>query len=60
MPTFVLTYRPPTGYQAGTPEGMAAWDAWFHAGDNRTTSGTSPGSGDVSGAGLARSCCDSV
>jgi hypothetical protein len=29
MPTFVLTYRPPTDYQAGIPEGMAAWDAWF-------------------------------
>ena len=23
MPTFVFTYRPPTDYQAGTPEGMA-------------------------------------
>ena len=31
MPTFVLTYRPPKDYQAGTPEGMAAWDAWFHS-----------------------------
>jgi len=29
MPTFVLTYRPSADYQAGTPEGMAAWDAWF-------------------------------
>src|SRR5690349_10683231 len=31
MPTFVFTYRPPTDYQAGTSEGMAAWDAWFRS-----------------------------
>jgi hypothetical protein len=31
MPTFVFTYRPPKDYQAGTPEGMATWDAWFHS-----------------------------
>jgi len=31
MPTFVLTYRPPKDYKAGTPEGMAAWTAWFES-----------------------------
>ena len=31
MPAFVLTYRPPTDYQAGTPGGMAPWDAWFQS-----------------------------
>jgi hypothetical protein len=29
MPTFVLTYRTPHGYQVGTPEGMDRWKAWF-------------------------------
>jgi hypothetical protein len=28
MPTFVLTYRNPTGY-APTPESTAAWMGWF-------------------------------
>jgi hypothetical protein len=31
MPTFVLTYRPPKDYQTATPEGMAAWTAWFQS-----------------------------
>jgi hypothetical protein len=29
MPTFVFTYRMPTGYVPGGPDTMAAWEAWF-------------------------------
>jgi hypothetical protein len=31
MPTFILMYRAPQGYQVGTPEGAAAWNAWFQS-----------------------------
>ena len=31
MPTFVFAYRAPQGYQLGTPEGMARWNAWFQS-----------------------------
>ena len=31
MPTFMFTYRSPKDYQAGTPEGIAAWTAWFQS-----------------------------
>ena len=31
MPVFILTYRPPIDYEVGTPDGMAAWTAWFES-----------------------------
>lgn len=31
MPTFAFTYQSPQDYQAGTPEGTAAWAAWFQS-----------------------------
>ena len=39
MPTFVLSYRNPTGYTR-TPESAAAWQAWFASmGDQLTDLG---------------------
>ena len=31
MPTFVFTYRMPTGYVPSGPETMAAWTVWFES-----------------------------
>ena len=29
MAEFIFTYRTPADYTVGTPEGTAAWEAWF-------------------------------
>jgi hypothetical protein len=29
MAEFIFTYRTPAGYTPGTPDGIAAWNAWF-------------------------------
>ena len=29
MAEFILTYRTPADYTLGTPDGIAAWNAWF-------------------------------
>jgi hypothetical protein len=30
MAEFIFTYRTPADYTLGTPDGVAAWKAWFH------------------------------
>ena len=29
MAEFIFTYRTPADYTLGTPDGVAAWNAWF-------------------------------
>lgn len=42
MPTFLLTYRVPPGYE-GTPEIREAWTAWFESmGDSVLDRGNPP------------------
>jgi YCII-related domain len=31
MAEFIFTYRTPAGYTPGTPDGIAAWTAWFQS-----------------------------
>jgi hypothetical protein len=31
MSTFLFSYRQPPTYRGGTPEGFAAWTAWFQS-----------------------------
>ena len=40
MPTFVLTYRAPDGYQVGNAENASKWNAWFQSmGDDLVDTG---------------------
>jgi hypothetical protein len=67
MPTFVLMYRAPQGYQADTPAGMAKWNAWFQSigpglvdigqpvGESATVGNCGDGSRPLAGYSLIRS-----
>jgi hypothetical protein len=60
MTEFIFTYRTPADYTVGTPDGIAAWTAWFQGMGsqvrdigkpvfNRATVGDSPGGAPLGG-----------